>query len=563
MATLGASTAARSDAHAHAVRLRGPARAAAPALIVDVEDDDFLAVLQGALQRMVWPRTGWPAELPLPTLPGSGAPRALFQPIHRRFNLLLLDTHCDSFGSPRLDPRRIESAGFVVRRWVGPDASPGQPADATLDHPRHWQAWQQRGDQPLGWQPLADAREAEADPDPARRPLPRSGNATLDAMLAERARQRPAEAVHRLYPLPPALNDQARRTLLWGLVPASDSQRGPASPAVDYGAAYVEGAARTAFLEHLSPYLRRTASTRDLPAGRFGSDWVDATLQLPADAPDVAGAADLQRAQFTAFVRQLALEFDIAGPAAAPLRSLLDEVPLEQRRPVLPAALQPQGRGLGVLVLNPWQRLNTAEFVVACARVLTEPDTPAVDMPNRFGPVPAGWTDRFANAALALLEQRAATLPIPQDRFGDPQALYAARAFVRVRGHDGCPPQLVWSRPTPLYRIAPWYATADAPPARIALPPMDRDSLKAMKPNVAFDLPPALQSLLARNAPASLLEGKGQPGGGEGMGWLCSFSIPIITICAFILLNIVLALLDVFLRWMPFVKVCLPKPKRP
>jgi hypothetical protein len=83
-----------------------------------------------------------------------------------------------------------------------------------------------------------------------------------------------------------------------------------------------------------------------------------------------------------------------------------------------------------------------------------------------------------------------------------------------------------------------------------------------MKPNVAFELPPSLQNLLANNAPADLLDGKGKDGGSLGIGWLCSFSIPIITICAFIALNIVLSLLNLFLRWMPFVKICLPIPTK-
>lgn len=535
----------------HAVRLRGPARAGAPALLVDVESDDFLAVLGGALQRMAWPRSGWPATLPLPALADQGAPRALFRPIHRRFNLLLLDTHCQVFGTPRLDPRKIESAGFVLRRWVGPDAAGRQPDAAARADARHWQAWQLQGETALGWRTLADEREADADPDPARRPLARSGNATLDALLAARAAGRPAEATHRLYPLPPSLNDAARRTLLWGLLPAGDAPRQPAAPAVDYAAARAPGPVRDDFIAHLSPYLRRTGSVRELPPGRFDSSWLDAPLQLPADAPDVSGNAELQRAQFAACVRQLALEFDIGGPRGAALRALLDEVPLQRRR--VPAA--PPG-------VDPYQRIDSSDFFVACARLVTEADAPSVDMPARFGPVPPGWTARFADAALELLQQRANGLRTLQGGFDDSEALYAVRAFVRVRSDDGCPPTLVWSEPTPLFRIAPWYASTGAPQARIALPPFDRNSLQAMKPNVAFELPPSLQNLLANNAPADLLDGKGKDGGSVGLGWLCSFSIPIITICAFIALNIVLSLLNLFLRWMPFVKICLPIPTK-
>jgi hypothetical protein len=73
---------------------------------------------------------------------------------------------------------------------------------------------------------------------------------------------------------------------------------------------------------------------------------------------------------------------------------------------------------------------------------------------------------------------------------------------------------------TPLYRIAPWFASTGAPQARIALPPFDKEALRAMKPNVAFELPASLQNLLANNSPTTLLEGGGSKGSEFGLGWL-------------------------------------------
>jgi hypothetical protein len=51
-------------------------------------------------------------------------------------------------------------------------------------------------------------------------------------------------------------------------------------------------------------------------------------------------------------------------------------------------------------------------------------------------------------------------------------------------------------------------------------------------------------------------------GGGAklGLGWLCSFSIPLITICAFFVLNIFLSLLNIVFFWMAFIKICIPIP---
>ena len=44
-------------------------------------------------------------------------------------------------------------------------------------------------------------------------------------------------------------------------------------------------------------------------------------------------------------------------------------------------------------------------------------------------------------------------------------------------------------------------------------------------------------------------------------GMICSLSIPIITICAFLLLMIIVSLLDFIFRWLPFFVLCFPIPK--
>ena len=54
--------------------------------------------------------------------------------------------------------------------------------------------------------------------------------------------------------------------------------------------------------------------------------------------------------------------------------------------------------------------------------------------------------------------------------------------------------------------------------------------------------------------------GSMQPCGG-GAGITCSFSLPIITICALIVLMIMIKLLDIIFFWMPFFQICLPVPK--
>lgn len=48
--------------------------------------------------------------------------------------------------------------------------------------------------------------------------------------------------------------------------------------------------------------------------------------------------------------------------------------------------------------------------------------------------------------------------------------------------------------------------------------------------------------------------------GGDSLGVMCSLSIPIITICALILLTIIVSLLDFIFRWLPLFVVCFPVP---
>lgn len=47
---------------------------------------------------------------------------------------------------------------------------------------------------------------------------------------------------------------------------------------------------------------------------------------------------------------------------------------------------------------------------------------------------------------------------------------------------------------------------------------------------------------------------------GPQLGMVCSLSIPIVTICALILLIIIVSILDYFFRWMPYLMTCFPLP---
>jgi hypothetical protein len=90
----------------------------------------------------------------------------------------------------------------------------------------------------------------------------------------------------------------------------------------------------------------------------------------------------------------------------------------------------------------------------------------------------------------------------------------------------------------------------------------DRALLKSLTPGVAFSVPRPLFNVL-RCDPKKLMDGEcDDTGGGIALDWICGFNIPIITLCAFVVLNIFLSLLNLLFFWLPFVKICVPVPRR-
>ena len=170
--------------------------------------------------------------------------------------------------------------------------------------------------------------------------------------------------------------------------------------------------------------------------------------------------------------------------------------------------------------------------------------------------------DQIAGAVKQSLEARFRESGPKTRRFDDPNALYRIHAFIRARGSPTCPPEIHWAEPSAPFTIVPWWESGGAPVHTISLPDLDAESVKKIKPNVAFSLPPKLAALLSQTKPEDFLKGSAKEPSGVGLGWICSFSIPVITLCAFIVLNIFLSLLHIVFQWLFYIKICLPFPRR-
>lgn len=140
------------------------------------------------------------------------------------------------------------------------------------------------------------------------------------------------------------------------------------------------------------------------------------------------------------------------------------------------------------------------------------------------------------------------------------------------------PPLL--SEPTQPFQMAGFFdPDAPARPIRIALP-LDTTpaGLRKFDKNTAFMMSDVLCGQVKRaqglslgdlirtvlpwplNKELSLPDGGACSDSGLTFGMICSLSLPIITICALILLFVIVLLLDFIFRWMPFFFICFPLP---
>lgn len=147
----------------------------------------------------------------------------------------------------------------------------------------------------------------------------------------------------------------------------------------------------------------------------------------------------------------------------------------------------------------------------------------------------------------------------------DAGALYFLRCvYERPQCKKISPP--IISEPSQIFQFAPFY-DPDAPgrPLKITMPTdTSIEGLRKYPKNVSFQISEKLRAQMEQLKDISLEKlDKGEVGkkGKFDFGMICSFSIPIITICAFLFLMIIVKLLNIIFWWMAFFKICIPVPK--
>lgn len=447
----------------------------------------------------------------------------LEQPVHRCFNMIVLEVRCLVPGLPRLDPRKLKRAGLVVRRLAGASE----------------QAWLKDGDTLLGWRPAPagsllahsawepDAAlrtaHARARRDPATRALLDRLPGPADASLSE--------AVSPLFPIPGELARSIGTTLLYGFLPVTSSERTEAGGDAEPPFSRADVRARVPRL------LRPDREAALLPPVGIS---IGRTAVQAGSLPAEGGLRTLVEA-----LTWLAQETGLfgGGPGTAALAAALDGWPLRlPERPQLAASA-----ALSFLYRN---LLGEAEQGFTTVR-----------LPSQWPPVGAELFERIVAGAESAMRARFRGAAAGAGRFEDSRSRYLVRCFARIAAdHPGCPPRIVWSAPTVPFRIKAWHEGSEQPPIQIELPRPSR--LRGLKPDIAFKVHPELQQFMDRLNLQGLLDGSAKPReGGISFGMICSFSIPIITLCAFIVLQLFLVLLNLLFFWLPFIRICLPFPK--
>jgi hypothetical protein len=214
--------------------------------------------------------------------------------------------------------------------------------------------------------------------------------------------------------------------------------------------------------------------------------------------------------------------------------------------------------------------------------------------PQFNGPLPAASTasealesrlqklDRLAELVGEILPEPAHTESIltPAAGLHQRDGWFVIRC-VYERPHCGPLFPALVSEATRIFQMAPFF-DPDAPSRPIRIPmPLDISpaGLRKYQKNTAFVISDMLCGKIKKIRKITLgdlvlsvlpwpfhkdLPNPGDSGpcksGGMDFGMICSLSIPIVTLCALILLMIMVALFDLFFRWIPFLFMCLPIP---
>jgi hypothetical protein len=477
----------------------------------------------------------------------AARPPKLFQPAHQRYYLVAACLVCRVVGLPdrHLETAQEERASFVVRMLRPPAGNPSAVSDA------------ERGDEYAfvgkKWEKVGE-------------------------------RQTVVEGEERLPLSPVTYQDGPRkRRLLVGLIPVGkrETYLGAEQPPLA-GAPALEPLPDPRFTLFKT---KVTGPWRELRSVAFQAKAQADYTQAKSKDVDTSMDTLLRPARDQIQVSSWYLLLEFANYLKEHLRSLWDVIDTGPRPS---GAMGDVYDALGSGLRHALAQAAAAEGTLASVKTPFHEDTSETGWPQFRFAVTDPENLSMGNPALGLdaLETRVANA-LPKTATPLPATLAARSAasaqsdpyfIVRCvfeRPHCGAVAPAVVSDATYSFRLASFFdADAPARPIRIALP-LDTtpDGLRKFSKNTAFVMSDVLcgqmkqadnmsfADLVLSVLPFPFRKGLDTGAGGpcEG-GMVCSFSIPIITIVALVLLIIFVKLLDIIFNWMPFFRICFPLP---
>jgi len=481
-------------------------------------------------------------------------------PLHRAFHLVSCEVICDRIGAPALDPEKIVSAGFVIRRL----RNGGE------------QAWIVQDGEALGWQ---DAETELRDPD-----LQKRLSAAGIRRKSEDALAFSGEEAYPLHSLKTQDTNGKTHTLLFGYVPLGGFyySREPAAQLFDS-----EDQQKTAAV---------VAASLPWPFGQrkpYSKDW------LPEYEKPVEQGVPTKA--FFELLRLWVNRYHLGEPGISEndeLEQLAENLWFYDDAGLPSGLHQERFNPLSENWFSGYRKQSLLAYLQACfAQADDNPlvkwiaqQEKAIDkaggLPqfNQFAPLPRAngegsialtlrMQENQVDAVRDLLGKRYAeqTLQnvkeIPLPKFTQNAAdLYQILPFVRTKNDCGCE-VIHWGEAGSRsvgFRVAAPLDPEASRPALIQMPSLGdlrRGLAKGaamITPADTFDLMNKLK--LSKGASADAVP-EDTSGDGLGIQWICSFSLPVITLVAMILLMIMISLLNILFFWMPWVRICLPFPK--
>ncbi len=490
----------------------------------------------------------------------------LYQPVHQRFYLVTSSLVCQVRGLPdkEVDTSSQESVSFVLRRLPVNKDGTVLPEDTPGYGEYGW-----FGD--AGWKPVRGPRRVD------RTSIPTKGSADVDPSQIEREERLP------LFPLSftETVSGLSRR-LIAGLVPVAKRETYETAPRHDVDPplmddkdplrdarlgqydARVVWSLRTLLepLRSSPPAILSPENVRE-PFAFALLDLVDflqrylPKVWLAIERDDNSGGLSNKENEVLNAIARLNLH-NISWRV---LRAIDQERELLQSGQIDFSAATLPGRGL-----NPLVRLTKTEIRSLIEHLDVSDDTyldPSSDC--SASSLNCCIRNALPSDQSVVTDEPFANPEVAGKIGGDVGAVYAIRCvYERPRCKRNRHYPLVSERTRP-FQLAGFFDD-DAPvrPTRIALP-VDTSvaGLRAFPKSVSFLISDKLRAQLDR-IQAVKLEAldKGEIGeeGQNTLGMICSLSIPIITICAFILLLVIVFVLNIVFWWVPFFRICFSIP---